>query len=550
MDPAAPPPRLRVNDLYTAEVAERLALDSGGSLLANVGLDRNRVDLNRSSEAVRSAPVFLDLLREEVEWILERHPTVRVFFVHGWHVGHLQCDVGVGARETPTGLRASRGASVTVGEDALAWIARLRETCGKEGVAVTVGARYPAASAENLVQLFGRRGLGLRHPSARRLAELGTEGRVDALQLELSAPLRWPGPWRERFLGAVRRSFRKEAGATDEGVEVRGRLADLAPRSRLFAVEGRGSLTGVGAADGPAEAEAGHGFAKLESGHRPEEPHGASEDDRVFSLEAYDPAADLALWAGAGNGPDGRYGARLLCLFGGSEVALFTGERAGFFSTAAFPIEFSGTGDDFRLVFSGPVLCLEDGRRYADLEAALASSVLEELSLRVRFRALLARGRLRFGRLEGEVVRGSRVVALSTEGLAGRRRASALRQSVLAAWVGDLRLLARSREGEAPRALVGPGGGGILHPRPLLRFETGANPSVEQVAGDPEAISIAWEDERLRAVPRARVSILRSVDPGYLRIDFGVARVETRHGTGWGLYEFSSPVSPAGGRIR
>src|SRR5262249_43103632 len=52
-----------------------------------------------------------------------------------------------------------------------------------------------------LVQLFTRRHRDDTRPLVRRLTALAE--RVDALQLELSLPLRLPGSWRQRFVDAL-----------------------------------------------------------------------------------------------------------------------------------------------------------------------------------------------------------------------------------------------------------------------------------------------------------------------------------------------------------
>ena len=72
----------------------------------------------------------------------------------------------------------------------------LVEACDARGIVATVGARYPACHRENLLQLFTSRYVADPRPAVRRLADLASS--VDAVQLELGIPLRWPGAWRER----------------------------------------------------------------------------------------------------------------------------------------------------------------------------------------------------------------------------------------------------------------------------------------------------------------------------------------------------------------
>src|SRR6266852_4410528 len=104
IDPAAPPPRLRVNDVYTPEVTVALAQRLDAGFVINRGQDRNTLDLNRVSQVQRRAPWFLALIAQEVERIVARHGCAAVVFVHGWNTGQLKCDIGVGATESAGAL--------------------------------------------------------------------------------------------------------------------------------------------------------------------------------------------------------------------------------------------------------------------------------------------------------------------------------------------------------------------------------------------------------------------------------------------------------------
>src|SRR5262249_6059064 len=124
----------------------------------------------------------------------------------------------------------------------------LVRACAARGIAATTGARYPARGRENLVQLFTSRHRADPRPLVRRIAELGAQ--ADAVQLELGAPLRWPGDWRRRLVEAcvttVPALLRPEAHPTSEppppvSMKTKGRRQTL----ELFG----GEASGLVAAD-------------------------------------------------------------------------------------------------------------------------------------------------------------------------------------------------------------------------------------------------------------------------------------------------------------
>ena len=89
---------MRSNDLHTADLALLLAERIDGSAIANEGLDRNHVDLNRIDEVSERAPALFAALAAEVDRLIALHGRAEVFFVHGWHVVQPRCDIGTGAR--------------------------------------------------------------------------------------------------------------------------------------------------------------------------------------------------------------------------------------------------------------------------------------------------------------------------------------------------------------------------------------------------------------------------------------------------------------------
>src|SRR5512147_139569 len=76
----------KVNDLYTADLAEELAGALGASLIVNSAVDRNHLDLNRISQVAARAEWFLELIEALVGEILARHDRAELLFVHGWNV--------------------------------------------------------------------------------------------------------------------------------------------------------------------------------------------------------------------------------------------------------------------------------------------------------------------------------------------------------------------------------------------------------------------------------------------------------------------------------
>src|SRR5262249_7588246 len=68
----------------------------------------------------------------------------------------------------------------------------------EDGTTVTIGARYPAAHPSNVMQLLTPTRADDADPLVRRLAAMAET--VEAAQLELGIPLRWPGRRRDALL--------------------------------------------------------------------------------------------------------------------------------------------------------------------------------------------------------------------------------------------------------------------------------------------------------------------------------------------------------------
>lgn len=493
IDPCAPPANLRVNDVHTAEITRELGARLGAGWIVNHGLDRNQLDLNRLSQVRRHAAWFLDLLRREVEAIVARCGRAEVLFIHGWNNGQVKCDIGLGGRERDGVLSAPQGASLTVSEDYLRGrVQALRDRCAARGIAAPLGEKYPASHPNNLVRVFA---------SAAADAERGpllshsADGAVNALQLELTLPLRCPGAWRERFVECAVEAF-GNATATSATTATQRPMRETASADHL---------------------------------HR----HGES-------LQFYDAQADIGLFAGLGRMGPGHLGGRLLLFLGGQRIALFTGEESG--ADAVPPLRIHRRGHRLALRFDGPILVIEDAAEYLDLEAALAASrtVATEVAVDLE-ETERADGIATFGLVRGQVEIDGRSARLSTHGfghVAALRSAGAA-QTMLAASFG------------ADRALVGrlDGAGG---PSSAVHFHDGAVEALQAprlaVIEDGDAYTPAGFELHaasippLRAEARSRMAILRSGPHGYVRVAFGVARFAWSGLEGHGLYEHGLPL--------
>jgi hypothetical protein len=189
-----------VNDLHTADLTAELAARLDAPALINRGLDRNDADLNRVSALTSTAAGVLGGLRALVERASNAGPTPLVLLVHGWNVAQPACDVGVGLVERDFLTGAHPSISCAAFES---FVRPLTAALVRSGIDAPIGRRYPAAGRDNATQLFSGRHCGHQSADAASLSALARSGGVDAVQLELAIPLRWPGRYREAFLDAV-----------------------------------------------------------------------------------------------------------------------------------------------------------------------------------------------------------------------------------------------------------------------------------------------------------------------------------------------------------
>lgn len=363
----------KVNDLWTADVTRDLAARCGATTIVNATMDRNVVDLNRLSQVQRDAPWLLGLLVDVLGSMLARHGHVTVLVVHGWNVSQPACDVGIGAREDEDGnVAACRPGSSTASDPFVAERVRaLQARAEAEGITVTIGSRYPAAHPNNLLQLFRRAAVTLGPDP---LAVLRDHGTIDAAQIELAIPLRWPGRRRDRFLTL---------------------LSDT--------VAGTASVSTVSPPTAPVRAVGGRVM------HR-----------RGLQFVA----GDMLVMASIEASESGPTGGRLVVSRDERRLALFTGELAVSGEPWRVPplaIAVASSGE-MRVTFEGPMVGFSFHGPFVDLERGLAGGTLLEGRLDVTFRSDPEHGAANadetFGEVRGELVIDGRRTLVLTRGVA------------------------------------------------------------------------------------------------------------------------------------
>ena len=481
---------VKVNDLHTAALAEALAHELDAGLIANPVLDRNELDLNRISQVARAAAWFPALLESLLADILARHPRAEVLFLHGWNTLQPKCDIGIGHALRDPADAADHAAALTTSVDYVATrLAALRAACAARGIAAPLGERYPARHANNVLQLFRRRA---GHQLAPRLGEWSSAGRIDAVQLELAAPLRWSGPLRAAFATALRETFAAPASATSPGIARRAATAPPPP-------------------------------ARTATG-----------------LQVYDAASGIGLMARVDPADGGRVSGRLLLFLGGSRVALFTGDDD-------HPALLSGGGPHFteepngvRLRFDGWALCADDGRLYVDLERALTASHL----LAVRADLVFNRRAGDHGRVRGALALDGVERAVDAIGFAP---VGGVGRPADIGWRSHISL----RAGLADGAVVSvrhrvPGGAWVEEHGDAAPIARAVATLAVTFEGDPHSPGrIAVDDDAggLIAEPTSRMAIVRPLAGGRrARVTFGVARVECAGRPGFGFYEYARVI--------
>jgi hypothetical protein len=366
----------KVNDLHTADVTRVLARLLDASAVINERVDRNELDLNRVRQVRRDAPWLVAVLAEMLTAKIAASGAATVLVIHGWNVSQVACDVGIGMRDMPDALVPVRPGSATVSARFVAERLRpLQHDAAAAGILVTIGSRYPAAHPNNLLQLFRAKNDeadGTPCP----LASICRTGQVEAVQLELAIPLRWPGARRDGFLAMLAACF----GGTPNRHRVLHWPVPPVLRTGGGRVEGRRALQFV-----------------------------ADECLVMTSIEA---------------GDEGPTGGRVVLSESPSSLALFTGELVPVSREWSVPPLRCDSQPDgtMRVAYEGPLVRFPNHTPFLDLERGLAGGVVVEARLDVVFEPAAAeRGAPsaeRFGIVRGDLVVDGRYQQIRTHGVA------------------------------------------------------------------------------------------------------------------------------------
>jgi len=335
----------KVNDLHTAEITRELAARLGATALINTGMDRNALDCNRLGQLATQAPWLLGMIAQRLEDLVARHGRALTILIHGWNVIEPRIDFGLGLKAAKGVLRA-HGAACVSASDAFIHgpLANLAERLREHGIIPTVGLRYPAGGSQNLLQAFTERFRESANEPLRRLARLAAAGAIDALQLEMSVALRWPGSLRQRSVEAIAETFSRPPAPA---------------RARTPITIVRTS-------------------AKPPSPRPPKRP--AATLPVRLGMEFFDLAARIGVIASFDIGHSAN-GARFILLLDGSRVALFTSEGKPTHDSeriARGPLALRHDGERIALGFKGPALISPDRIGYLSVEHSLAAGTLQE----------------------------------------------------------------------------------------------------------------------------------------------------------------------------
>jgi hypothetical protein len=472
----------KVNDLHTADVAAELADRLDAALIVNPTLDRNELDLNRISQVAARAPWFLVLIEALLDDILRHHARAEVLFVHGWNVMQPKCDIGIGHALADAAAAHLHAAALTVSPGyATDRLGRLQASCASVGFATAFGERYPARHPNNLLQVFRHAAAA---PGLPRLAGWTAARRIEAVQLELGVPLRWPGPYRRAFLAAVAAAFDSTDGGQRGLAESHSWLAEPLPGA----------------------------------------------------LQFYDPRVEAGLAARV-DSAGGRTTGRLLLFLGRRRLALFIGEDARGGRCGADGLHIVPEADGFRLRFDGAALACDDGTLYVDLEQAFAASQLCAARADVRFRSEPG---VDDGLATGWIETDGARRPIHTYGFAGH----AIPERSSGAWSSQIVLNATFGPAGAVHVRHEfPGAGGVVRERTAAGETVVALPALhvcfDRDRGAPQRI-LAGD---LCCEPLGRMAITRPLAAHRAaRVTFGPARFTRGRAEGFGFYEYARAI--------
>lgn len=481
----------KVNDVHTAELTWALAEALDAAAIVNPVFDRNRLDLNRISQVTHDAAWFPGLIAALLAPLLDVHATVEVLFIHGWNVIQPKCDIGVGAH-FETEADVTHLTQLTADPQYVrARLHELRTRCAAVGVHATYGERYPASHRNNVLQLFRRDG-SRSCPAAPRICDWAARGRLNAVQLELGVPLRWPGPPREAFTRAL-----------------------------IDTLQG-GNLTPPA---NPPSVGATHASP----------PPGSPQP---AMLVGYDPRAALGFMSAISVQPNGQLGGRLLVFSQGQTMALFTGEDPSRRGTVIGGPQFALRDKGMELLFTGSLLEVRDAAAYVRLELAFMQSRLVEGDLALCFDPTHDD---RYGRVYGTVRLDDVTHHIDTFGFRDlpiflRRSGSApMRCAVAAAFGGGGGLHAATTEADDMHWVVhGVDGTQTMQARTRIdEARSAASPA-------PARLTLRSDQRQLLVTPLNHMQIHRPLPNGHSEeIFLGLARCESEsRSDGYGFYEY------------
>lgn len=519
---------VKVNDLHTAGLAQHLAARTGGYALINRSLDRNEIDLNRVNQVRTHAPWFPAALLEIVSHLVAQYGTAKLFFVHGWNVVQPVCDLGIGVKQHGTRLVPAGKGAPTVGAAFLSEELLPFQTAGvAAGLDVALGRRYPAAAKNNFMQVFSPRFVQDESLPIRTLAELSSQEKIHAVQLELGVGLRWPGPGRDRFIEL----FCRTLGQASEPLPRRGRdFSEL-------------SLAG-------SNASAGRDGAFLPVHH-------ASQPSRM-SLHFHDPVSSLGLTGGIEfDAGATTHSGRLLLSLGGTEMLLFTGEDDA--SPQPHQVRIGGYvwqrhADGLSISYRGMAMRFSHPQAFIRLEDGLAASWIEPVDMQLQLSIPPPSSQppapVYLARLHGEIRLRDRRTAIDAWGFMDMLRAEEAgrllpRQLVSLPFGPDLGVfLVRTELPEGPRSV------GVIyaHGRPypvrptdweLDYIHDHGRPVMFHLSLHPDSadfsLRLSCRGETTTAIP-----VVRHVSQGRaLAVTFGMAKTCWQGRQARGVYEFS-----------
>ena len=394
------PGRHKVNDLHTASLTSELAARWDAAALVNDSRDRNEIDLNRIRDVRRHAPWMPALLADVLGSMVDAHGFATLLVVHGWNAVQTVCDVGMGVIERDGRCIVAAGGGCTASEEFITTRVRaLEQRARTDGIMVTIGARYPAAHHNNLLQLFTAAHRDDEDPAVRTLSRLATSGAIAAAQLELGIPLRWPGRFRTAFAAALTDIFASEPD-TSRPATARVTAAALT----RTVVSGAATATessrpaSLEVAVAPATGDTRASDASLE--------HPTAVALRTRGLQFV--AGNLLGFTSIDANGNRSTGGRLLLSPGPDRLALFTGELSDRHGPP-WTVPRLRYGDDehgaWRVHYDGPLLAFPMLTPFLDLEQGLARGELIDGTVELGFTpsASSTSAPRRFGKVAGTI---------------------------------------------------------------------------------------------------------------------------------------------------